>query len=286
MPTLSQHITALLFVLLLTAFAVQASANTLDDIRDRGTISVGVHTTHAPYGFIDAQGNNAGFGIDLARYVALKLLGSEDAVDFVPVLAANRIPYLKQGRIDVIIATLSETEKRKKVIDYTRAYYASGASVLTAKDAPIHDWKDLKGKKVCGLQGAFYNTHFSEMGLNMINFATTPEAYKALEDHRCIGFAFDVTQLVGKLREPKWQEHYHMATPPILVTPMGIGVRKGDDALRKALDRIILQMEASGFIYALEAKWDIPHTRFVIEHWQKARHELGMSPEPAVSVPK
>lgn len=284
MPMLSKRIITVLLVMLLAGFAVEASANALDEIRDRGFISIGVHTTHAPYGFIDAQGDNAGFGVDLAHYVALKLLGSADAVHFVPVLAANRIPYLQQGRVDVIIATLSETPKRRKVIDYTRDYYASGATVLAAKSSDIHTWKDLKGKQVCGLQGAFYNTHFSKMGLHMLNFANTPDAYQALRDHRCIGFAFDVTQIVGKLQQPWWRAHYHMATPPILITPMGMGVRKGNDALREALNKIILHMEASVYIYALEAKWDIPHTRFVITHMQKARRELGMSRKPGAAA--
>lgn len=283
MSIFSTRIVSILLVMLLTGFAAEAFANALDDIRDRGVISVGVHTAHAPYGFIDAQGKNVGLGIDLAHYVALKLLGSEDAVHFVPVLAANRIPYLQQGRIDVIIATLSDTPKRRKVIDYTRDYYASGATVLAAKSADIHTWKDLKDKKVCGLQGAFYNTHFSEMGLHMLNFANTTDAYQALKEHRCIGFAFDVTQIVGRLQQPWWRAHYHMATPPILVTPMGMGVRKGDDALREALNKIILQMETSGYIYALETKWDIPHTRFVITHMQKAQRELAGSRKPGMS---
>lgn len=273
----------MLLALLLAGFAVAASANELDAIRDRGTISMGVHTSHAPYGFIDAQGRNTGLGIDLAHYIALKLLGSEDAVQFVPVSPANRIPYLRQGRVDVVIATLSETPKRRKVIDYTRDYYASGATALAAKDSGIDAWTDLKGKKVCGLQGAFYNTEFSKMGLDMVNFANTVGAYKALKAHRCIAFAFDVSQIVGKLRQPWWRAHYHMATPSILVTPMGMGIRKGNEALRHALNKIILQMEASGYIYALQTKWDIPHTQFVIKHMQDARKKLGTSKQISAS---
>lgn len=283
MSLFNQRIVSFTLALLLIGFAGSASANALQDIQQRGTITIGVHTTHAPYGFIDAQGKNSGFGIDLARYVALKLLGSEDAVKFVPVTPANRIPYLRKGRVDVVIATLSETEKRRRVIDYTDDYYASGASVLTPKDADIHSWDDLKGKKVCGLQGAFYNTQFSKMGLHMVNFDNTSAAYQALKENRCAGFAFDVTQLVGKLRQSWWKEHYHMATPAILVTPMGMGARKGNDALRKALNKVILQMEASGYIYALETKWDIPHTKFVVEHMDKARQKLQSEQPKAVS---
>jgi polar amino acid transport system substrate-binding protein len=277
MSILTKRVLLISLALLILAFTVVASANALNDIRKRGSISIGIHASHVPFGFIDSQGKNAGLEIDISHYVALKLLGSSSAIRFVPVTPTNRIPYIKRGNVDAVIATFSNTAKRRKVIDFTNNYYASGATLLAAKNSGIHAWKDVKGKKVCGVQGSYYNTHFSKMGLDMVNFPDTVEAYKALKGHRCIGIAFDSAQIVGKLKQSWWHKHYHMATSTIMIVPMGMGVRKGNDALRQALNKIILQMEASGYIYALQTKWGIPHTRFVIKHMLEARKKLGMS---------
>ncbi len=276
MSRLTKLAFSLLAVVVGVGLMAAAYANTLDDIKSRGKVVIGVKADYPPFGFIDAQGKNAGLGVDIARYVALKLLGSEDAVELVPVVASNRIQYLRQGRIDLMIATVSITDKRKKVINFSRGYYASGTTAMAAKDAGIKSWDDLKGKKVCGIQGSFYNTKLTKMGLDLVNFPGTAEVTNALKAHRCIAFAYDNASLLGFLRKPDFS-NYAIVTKPILVTPFGIGVRKGDDALLKAVNDIILKMEASAYVYALEAKWNIPHIDFVAEHMQKARQKLGLA---------
>jgi polar amino acid transport system substrate-binding protein len=265
-----------LFALWLGAsLLVAAYANTLDDIKSRGKIIIGVKADYPPFGSVNAQGKNAGFGIDIAHYVALKLLGSEEAVKLVPVVASNRIQFLRQGRIDLMIATTSITKKRAKVINFSHPYYSSGTSVMARKDSGIQSWDDLKGKKVCGIQGSFYNTQLSKMGLHLVNFPGTAEVTNALKSHRCIGFAYDDASLAGFLRKPQFK-NYTLVTKTILQTPWGMGIRKGDNALLKAVNNIILHMEASGYIYALQTKWGIPHSKAVVQQMQKARQKLGL----------
>lgn len=275
MSKLTKFILSLFAVWVSIGLVAAAYANTLDDIKDRGKIIIGVKADYPPFGFVNAQGNNVGLGIDIAHYMALKLLGSEDAVQLVPVVASNRIQYLRQGRIDLMIATASITEKRAKVIDFSRGYYASGTTVMAAKDAGIKSWDDLKGKKVCGIQGSFYNTQLSKMGLDLVNFPGTAEVTNALKAHRCIGFAYDNASLAGFLQKPEFS-NYTIVTKPILQTPWGMGVRKGEGDLLKAVNNVILKMEASGYIYALETKWNIPHTAFVVQQMQEARKKLGL----------
>lgn len=252
-----------------------AQADTLSDIKSRGKLIVGVKADYKPFGYVDANGKNVGLEIDIAHYLALKLLGSPDDLQLVPVTASNRIEYLRQGRIDLTLATMSDTKKRQQVIDFSRDYYASGTALMTRKQANIHSWADAKGKKVCGIQGSFYNTELSKRGIQMVNYPSTSEVYKALKDHRCIGFAYDDSALVGKLLDPAWGKTWHIATPAILETPWGIGIRKGEDALKKQVDGIVKQMESSGYIYALQTKWGIPHTDYVKKAMQDAQQNAG-----------
>lgn len=252
----------------------QSSEGTLDTIKSRDKIIVGVKTDYTPYGFIDKNGNNAGLEIDIARYLATEILGSENKVEFIPVVASNRIELLKQGKIDLVIATMTITPKRQQQINFSEPYYAAGTGLLTRKDNGISSWEELKGKKVCGIQGSFYNKDLTEMGIEMVNFPGTAEAYTALQDGRCLGFAYDNSALVGKLLEPNWSQDWHQGLPVILSQPWGMGIRKGDETLLETVDDAILKMEAAGFVVEGEQKWQIPPTDYVKERRSKALQKL------------
>src|SRR5262245_7384810 len=91
--------------LALLAFGRPAQADQLDRVKQRGKIVVGIKNDYPPFGSLDSKGELKGFEIDLAKFVAKKLFGSESAIEMVPVVASNRIELLNAGRIDVIFAT-------------------------------------------------------------------------------------------------------------------------------------------------------------------------------------
>jgi polar amino acid transport system substrate-binding protein len=251
-----------------------SSKSALSDIKERDRIVIGVKTDYIPYGFIDADSNNAGLEIDIARYIVKEILGSEDKVEFVPVVASNRIQLLEQGKLDLVIATMTITEERKREIDFSDPYYSAGIGLLTRKNSGISTWESLKGKKVCGIQGSFYNKDLTEMGIEMVNFPGTAEAYTALKDGRCLGLAYDNSALVGKLLEPDWSADWHQPLPEILSKPWGVGIRKGEKVLLNTVNEAILKMEAEGFVVREEQKWKIPATEYVKEQMKQAQKML------------
>lgn len=248
-----------------------ASAGTLEDVKARGKLVVGVKNDYAPYGMLNDKGQIVGFEVSLAKYVAKELLGSEDKIELVPVVAANRIEFLTAGRIDAIFATLGVTEDRKKVIDFTTEYVsAAGPSVLMAKDATISKWEELKGKPVCGIQGSYYNKKMTEeFGINLVAFKTQPEAYRALKDNRCIGFVFDDMTLQQKIKEADWTV-YKVAVAPYEFLPMAGGLRKGDAEFQVAVDAAITKAEAEGKLIEWEAEFGMPHSQYIADRAKAA----------------
>jgi hypothetical protein len=89
-----------------------ASADVLDDIKKRGKLVVGVKADYKPFGFRDPSGAIVGLEPDLAADVAKKL-GVQ--LELVPVVSANRMEFLNQGKIDLMIATMSDKPERRKI---------------------------------------------------------------------------------------------------------------------------------------------------------------------------
>ncbi|MEO8135162.1 MAG: transporter substrate-binding domain-containing protein [Betaproteobacteria bacterium] len=181
-----------------------------------------------------------------------------------PTTAANQIQFLEQGKTDVIIAAMNDTPERRKIIYVVEpGYYASGANVMAQKKANIKKWEDLKGKKICGVQGAFYNKSVQEQyGAELVAFKTTAETYTALSGGNCVGFVYDDGNLAMRLQEPEWKD-YEMVLPSILAQPVVMAVRLGEDRLHRQLTDLVISWHKSGRIADLEKKWFGRSTEFV-----------------------
>jgi polar amino acid transport system substrate-binding protein len=127
--------------------ASEASADVMDEIKERGKIVVGIRADYRPYGYLDSDGNNVGIEPELARDVAERL-GVEH--EFVPVVASNRMEFLQQGRIDLLLATMTDTEERRRAVNIVEPnYYSSGTNILAPKEVGFEEWEDLRGRPIC-----------------------------------------------------------------------------------------------------------------------------------------
>jgi len=240
-----------------------ARAGVLDDVKKKGVLVVGTKADYRPFGYLDPSGKIVGLEADLAADVA-KRLGVK--LELVPVVASNRIQFLQQGKIDLMIATTSDTPDRRKVVDFIDPnYYGSGTNVLAPKSAKITGWDQLKGKKVCLIQGAFYNKELQEKyGVDGVAFPGTAEVYTALRNGNCVGFAYDDTAIVGEMLKPEWSA-YEMPLDSILFVPWGIAVKQGEKDLVDFMAKTTIDWHKTGFIQQLEKKWGVKPTKFAQE---------------------
>ncbi len=125
--------------------ATVARADVLDDVKKKGTLVVGTKADYRPFGFLDPSGKIVGFEPELAADVA-KRLGVK--LELVPVVASNRIQFLQQGKIDIMIATMSDTPERRKIVDIVDpSYYGSGLNVLSPKSAASRPGKRFAARR-------------------------------------------------------------------------------------------------------------------------------------------
>jgi len=104
--------------------------STLEVVKKRGKLIAGVKTDFPPFGTIDASGRNVGFDVDVAHRFAQALFNDANQVELVAVTSGNRIPFLQSGKIDIIIATVTITDERRQVVEFSEPYFLSGSLLL------------------------------------------------------------------------------------------------------------------------------------------------------------
>lgn len=250
-----------------------SAQDTIAKIKQAGKIVVGVKNDYKPWGFLDPSGKIIGMEIDLVNEVAQKL-GVQ--AELVPVIAANRMEFLNQGRIDMVIATMGDTAERRKVVGMIEPnYYAGATNVLAPKSAGLKDWKDLKGRKVCGVQGAYYNRRVTQLyEPDLVVFPAVPDALNALAGGNCIAFLFDDTLIVSTLSggDPKWA-NYEMPLQSEDPQLWAIGVRLNDldGPFGKLIKDMSVEWHKSGKLLDLEKKWGIKNSPYLVEQNKKLK---------------
>jgi polar amino acid transport system substrate-binding protein len=244
-------------------------AQTLDKINQRCVLVVGTKADYKPFGFRDPSGSIVGFEPDLAKDVADRL-GVKLQLE--PVVSANRMQFLQQGKIDLMLATMNVTEERRKTVGIVEpSYYASGANVFVNRKAGLKSWEQLKDQKICGIQGAFYNKYVAEKyGADIVAFRGQNEAETALQQGNCIGWLYDDTAFMERLADPKWAA-YAMPLESILEEPWGAAVKleERDGPWGQFMSKTISDWRRSGTLIDIEKKWNIAPSAFL----KKAREQ-------------
>ena len=262
---------------LLMGLAGHASAgdSTLEKIWARGKIIIGAKADYKPWGYRDSSGAIVGMEADMAQDVA-DALGVE--LELVPVQSSNRMQFLEQGKIDMMIATMSDRADRRKVVGIPEPnYYSSGTNVMAAKSHGFTDWEQLRDKPVCGKQGAFYNKIVEKRyGVNVVAFVGNAEAKQALKDKKCVAWVYDDSSIMSDLSDPAWAD-YEMPMPTEDATPwaLAVPVDEVDKAFGVFMSGMTYRWHASGRLVELEQKWGIQPTAYLKE--MNAKYEYDGS---------
>jgi len=250
------------FLGLLSLFPfAEGVAGTLEDVKARGKLIVGVKTDYPPLGFLDEKGVNKGFDIDIAKALSKELFGNEGAVQFVSVTSENRIPLLTSGKIDVIVATLTITEQRKREVDFSPPYFITAQMILVRADSKITKYQDLSGKKVATIRGSTGDVAIGELvpDAGRIKFERNSEALQALKKRRVEAFVQDFVLLYALMKENRGLRMAGLQ--PFRPGRYGLAVRKGDEEWLDFINAAFAKIKETGKYEKLLDKWFGPVAR-------------------------
>lgn len=233
-----------------------AGAGTLAKIKERDKFVVGVKYDLNLFGLKDpSTGNVEGFDIDIAKAIAKKVLGDENKIELKEVTSKTRIPMLKNGEIDAIIATMTITEERKKEVDFSDVYFMAGQSLLVKKDSPINSIKDLqKGMKVLTAKGSTSakNIRESAPDAEVLEFENYAEAFTALKAGQGDALTTDNALLYGMAKQ---DPNYRVTEETFTEEPYGIAINKGDAEFVKTVNDVLKEMKENGEYDKIYEKW-------------------------------
>lgn len=176
-----------------------AAARSLEEIKKDGKIKIGVFSDKNPFGYVDANGEVQGYDVYFAKRIAKDLLGSEDAVEFVYVEAANRVEYLQSAKVDIILANFTVTEERAEKVDFALPYMKVALGIVSPDQALITDVEQLTDKTLIVVKGTTAEAYFGENypDIKLLKFDEYQEAYDALLDGRGDAFSTDNTEVLA-----------------------------------------------------------------------------------------
>jgi len=169
------------------------SKSVIDEIKERGVLRVAVFSDKPPFGYVDANGENQGYDIVLAKRIAKDLLGDESKIEYVITEPQARVDLLKSDKVDIVLANFTVTKERAEQVDFVLPYMKVAIGVVSPKDAPISSVEDLKGKKLIVPKGTTAETFFmkNHPDVELVKFDQINEAFEALKDGRGDALAQD-----------------------------------------------------------------------------------------------
>jgi putative glutamine transport system substrate-binding protein len=251
--------------------AKAADGTLLRKIQDRGKIVVGVKFDVPMFGLLNPSTNKVeGFDVDIAKEIAAYIFGDPEAVEFKEAVSKNRIPFLQDGTVDIIISTMTINAEREQQIDFSIVYYLAGQSLLVPKNSAITGIPDLAGKKVGTAKGSTSEKNIRAMSpqADVQLFDGYAEAVAAMDAGRLEAVTTDDNILIGfQAKEPnKWK----LVGGQFTKEPYGIGIAKNHPELVEVVNKVVKDLKASGKWKEIYKK-NIPTTppEPPIDDWRK-----------------
>ena len=227
-----------------------ANAGTLDDVKAKGFVQVGVNGQLAGFGIPDEKGEWKGLDVDTGRAIAAAVFGDAKKIKFVPLTAVQRFTALQSGEMDVLCrnATMTLSRDTSLGLDFAQVNYYDGQGFLVPKKMNIKSAKELDGATVCVLPGTTTEQNVADyfrsknMKMKPVVIENNAELNKAFFAGRCDCLTSDASQLAGARSVAPNPADYIILPEIISKEPLAPAVRHGDNQWKDVVNWTVLAM--------------------------------------------
>jgi polar amino acid transport system substrate-binding protein len=254
------HFLLLLFPLPFTLYPFTSKSNAAEfkEIQQRGYLLVAVKDNSRPLGFRDERGNLRGLEIDLAQRLATDLLGSPEAVKFIPVANRDRLNAVMEDKVDLAIASVTATDSRSRLVSFSPPYYMDGAAIV-AKRSTAQSLNDVARQTVAILKGSstIPTVKYLLPQVQLFGVDSYQQAHSLLESGKAAAFAADASVLSGWVQQ---YPQYEILPTLLSAEPLAVVMPKGlqYDDLRRQVNAAIARYAAEGWLRQRAVFWGLP----------------------------
>lgn len=242
---------SLLAVALLSGAGL-ANADAIDDITAAGQINVGVFADFPPFSSASADMSLKGYDIDVAQCIADAL---KVKLNPVSVTGQNRIPYLTEKRVDILMS-VGFSKERAEVIDFAAAYAPYYIAVIGPAALEVKGKEDLADKSIAVNRGTLEDTSLTEAAPasaeihRFDNYSAVIQAFISGQTQLMVVGNDVGAQVLAQQVELKPEQKFQLLT-----SPSHIALNKNEDRLKKAVNDAIAKMLADGKLDASSQAW-------------------------------
>ncbi|MDD6024050.1 MAG: transporter substrate-binding domain-containing protein [Oscillospiraceae bacterium] len=221
---------------------------TVDEIKESGTINIGVFSDKSPFGYVDENGEYQGYDVYFGNRIGEDLGVS---INYVSTEAANRIEYLQTGKVDIILANFTVTEERAQEVDFALPYMNVALGVVSPADAVITSLDDIgPDDEVIVISGTTAETYLEKNypDIKLQKYDAYAEAKTAFENRNGVAWANDNTEVIAFAIE---NEGYEVGIPSLgSADTIAPAVTKGNESLLSWLNDEIKALGSENFFHA------------------------------------
>jgi len=230
-------------------------------INERKTFKVGINENSKPFAYRNEENELVGFDVDLIKEISKKIFGTDKIIEFYDIPPSSRILSLNANDVDIVISTMTITQERLRVIDFSKPYFQTGQAILVPKNSKIRSGKDLDNKTIGIVLGttASSNIKYISPNVNIKGFRNYKFAFEELQKGNIDAISTDDVILQGivtdypdfKILQDRYSTEFY-----------GIAFRKdiASQSLKEEVNIALNELEHKGKILKLEKKYKINYS--------------------------
>lgn len=222
------------------------AGTTMAKLADAGTITIGTKFDQPLFGLAGPDGTPEGFDVEIGKLIAGKLGIAPEKITWTETVSKNREPFIQAGEVDLVIATYTINDERKKVVSFAGPYYTAGQDILVPAGNPdgITGVEDLAGKNVCSVSGSTSEKNLQEAGATVLPAAGYSECLEPLRNGAVVAVSTDNVILAGLASQNEGE--FEVVGNPFTSEPYGIGLALEDDTFRDWINDVLEDAYADG----------------------------------------
>lgn len=222
-----------------------AAGSTMERLAEAGKVTIGTKFDQPLFGLVGPDGVPVGFDVEIGKIIASELGISEENIEWVETVSANREPFIENGQVDFVVATYTINDKRKEVISFAGPYYMAGQSILVLADNDdIKSEDDLVGQPVCSVTGSTPAAKLAEIGAEPVLTDTYTNCLEPLRSGSVVAVSTDNVILAGLAAQNEGE--FKVVGKPFTEEPYGIGVKLDDTDFRMFINDVLEEAYEDG----------------------------------------